>query len=279
MAEAQQEAQTRSQGGAPGGPPPLLPRVIPVLLLRGQGLYKTIRFEKPRYVGDPINVVRIFNDKEVDELVLLDTTATAEGRGPDMEMLAQIAGECFMPLCFGGGLRTVEQIRAVLGLGVEKVALNTAAIEAPELIRRAADVVGSQSIVVAIDVRRRLFGRSRAVIRGGASVTSLDPLELAERAVAQGAGEILLTAIDREGTMAGYDLDLVRRVAGHVAVPVIAHGGAGSIEDLAAAIDAGAAAAAAGSMFVYQGKHRAVLVNVPAPAELRAAFGKHRATA
>lgn len=249
-------------------------RVIPVLLLREGGLVKTTRFRDPVYLGDPINIIRIFNDKEADELVLLDIDATVEGRRPPFDFLAQVTDECFMPLCYGGGVRSVEDVRTIVNLGVEKVALNTIAVERPTFIREAADVVGSSSVVAAIDVKRSRLGRSEVMIRGGRKGTGLDPVRVAVEAERQGAGEILVNSIDRDGTMQGYDTGLIRRVSDAVGVPVIACGGAGSVEHLRDAVVAGGASAvAAGSMFVFQGRHRAVLVNTPGEAELRAAFG------
>ena len=239
-------------------------RVIPILLLRGGGLVKGARFRKHRYVGDPINAVRIFNENEVDELILLDISATAEGRGPNVALISEIASECFMPLCYGGGLRTVEEMRAVLSAGVEKVAVNTAAVEVPGLIRRAVDRFGSQSVVVAIDARRRLFGGYEARVRAGSRGTGRTPVEAACTAAAEGAGELLLTAVDREGTRTGYDLELIRSVSDSVNVPVIAAGGAAGLDDFAQAIGEGhASAVAAGSLFVFQGRHQAVLISYP----------------
>jgi imidazole glycerol-phosphate synthase subunit HisF len=249
-------------------------RVIPVLLLRDGGLVKTVKFKDAVYLGDPINIIRIFNDKEVDELVLLDIDATVEGRRPPFEVIAQVTDECFMPLAYGGGVRQIEDVERLVAMGVEKVAINSYAVERPAFVREAADVVGSSSVVVAIDVRRSRLGRYEVMTHGGKKATGLDPVRFAEEMERQGAGELLVTAIDRDGTMQGYDIGLVRRIADAVGIPIISAGGAGSVADLAAAIrDGGASAAAAGSMFVFQGRHRAVLVNTPGDAELRAAFG------
>ncbi len=248
-------------------------RVIPCLLLRNQGLVKTVRFRDPTYVGDPINAVRIFNDKEVDELVLLDIAAGLEGARPNMRLLAEIAEECFMPLAYGGGLRTIDDIKAVVALGVEKVSINSAAVEDPDLVSRAADAVGSQSVVASIDVKRSLFGKYEVHVRGGRKATGLDPAQFAAAMEKKGAGEIMLNAIDRDGTQKGYDIELIRRVAARVSIPVIACGGAGKVEDFAAAVkEGGASAVAAGSMFVFHGKHRAVLISYPSRAELEKAL-------
>ena len=249
-------------------------RIIPVLLLRGDGLVKTIRFKDPKYVGDPIHAVRLFNDLEVDELTFLDIEASTKGHEPPYERIAEIAGEAFMPICYGGGVTSFEQARRLFKSGVEKIAVTTALIEKPELIREIADTYGEQAVVCGIDVKRDLFGRSRAMIRGGAGKTGMEPLALAERAAQLGAGEILLNSIDRDGTGQGYDLDLIRTVSAAVPVPVIACGGAGELAHMRAAIDAGASAAAAGSLFVYKGPHRAVLINYPSRTVLTELLGK-----
>jgi len=246
-------------------------RVMPCLLLRGWGLVKTVRFQDPTYVGDPINTVRIYNEKEVDELIFLDITATPEKKDPPYQIITEIASECFMPFAYGGGIRTVEQIRHIFGLGVEKIALNTGAFRHPDFVTEAADRFGSQSIVVSIDVKRHVLGRYRVHTCGGRDNTGLDPVTAARQMEAAGAGEILLTSIDRDGTFEGYDIDLIRQVTAEVTIPVIACGGAGSIEDLGEAVHAGGASAvAAGSMVVYQGPHRAVLINFPRKDELQA---------
>jgi cyclase len=252
----------------------LIPRAIPCLLLSGAGLVKTVRFRKPTYLGDPINIARIFNDKEVDELILLDIQATPEGRGPRLEVVASLASECFMPLCYGGGVRTLEEMRALYAAGVEKVAINTRAVEDPLFVRRAAEAFGSQGVVVAIDVGHGWLGGRRVLVRGGRKRTRLDPAEHARRMEEMGAGEVLLTSVDRDGTMAGYDLALVKDVARAVSIPVVACGGAGSVADLGRVVRAaGAAAAAAGSLFVFSGPNRAVLVSYPSPEQLQGVFG------
>lgn len=251
----------------------LLPRVIPVLLLRGRGLVKTVAFRKPVYLGDPVNVIRIFNDKEVDELTLLDIDATPRGRGPDFRLLHEIASECFMPLGYGGGISTVAQVRQLLAIGLEKVVLNARAVEDPSFVRAAADEAGSQSVVVSIDVKRRLFGGQRVVTRSGRVDTGIDPVALAEEMQRRGAGELILNSVDRDGTMKGYDLPLVRRVASAVDIPVVACGGAASAEDFGRAVAEGASAVAAGAMFVFQGPHRGVLISFPSRPELARVFG------
>lgn len=241
-------------------------RVFPVLLLKDGGLVKTIQFRQPKYVGDPLNAVRIFNDKEIDELVILDISAGHANAGPPLALIEQIAGECFVPLCYGGGIRTMQDVQELFRIGVEKVSLNTAAVENPELIREASDRFGSQSIVVSIDVKHDWLRRCRAYVRGGTRCSNMDPVALALQSVQQGAGEILLTSIERDGTGRGYDIELVRSLSAAVNVPVVACGGAATLEDIRAVLrEGGASAAAAGSMFVFHGRHRAVLISFPTP--------------
>lgn len=248
-------------------------RVIPTLLLRGSGLVKTQKFRDPKYVGDPINAIKIFNDKEVDELILLDIAASREGRGPAFSTIEDIASECFMPVAYGGGITTVDEIRRILKTGVEKVVINTAALANPQLVLAAAREFGSQAVIASIDVKRRLLGRYEVYADGGTKATGRDPVEWAKEMESSGAGEIVLNAIERDGTMKGYDIDLLSRVAAAVQVPVIASGGAGSVADFGQAVkEAGVAAVAAGAMFVFHGPHRAVLITYPSQAELSAAL-------
>ncbi|MBI5686982.1 MAG: imidazole glycerol phosphate synthase subunit HisF [Verrucomicrobia bacterium] len=240
------------------------PRIIPVLLLKGEGLVKGTRFKDHKYVGDPINAVRIFNDKNADELFLLDITATQEGRVPSVEMVRRIAEESYMPFGVGGGIRSVAQMRDLLRAGAEKVAINSAAVEMPDLIREGSNNFGRQSITVSIDVKRNWRGQDAVWTHSGARKTGLDVCDWARRAQDLGAGEILLNSIDRDGTGAGYDLPLVRSVADAVEIPVIACGGAGKYEDFLPAVrEAHASAVAAGSLFVFHGPLRAVLINYP----------------
>ncbi len=244
-------------------------RIIPCLLLRNQGLVKTVRFKDPKYVGDPINAVKIFNEKEVDELIFLDITATADGRRPSFKVLSEISSECFMPLAYGGGIRTIDDIQRIFALGVEKAVVNSRAAEDPRFIREAADAFGSQSVVVSMDVKRNFFGRYEVLSHGGRRSTRRDPVGYARQMEEMGAGEIFLNSIDLDGTMKGYDIELIRSVSGAVGIPVIACGGAGKIEDFASAVkNGGASAVSAGSMFVFQGKHRAVLISYPEYREL-----------
>lgn len=248
-------------------------RAIPVLLLKDAGLVKTTKFRSPKYLGDPINIVRIFNDKQVDELLFLDIAATVEGRSPPFDLLAQIASEAFVPFGYGGGVRTIEDMRRLYSIGIEKIAINSHAAERPDFVREAAESFGAQSVVVSIDVRKKLFGRYQVASHGGRRATGREPVEYAQEMEDQGAGEIFLTAIDRDGSMTGYDLNLVRSVTAAVSIPVVASGGAGSLQDLGQVVRrGGASAAAAGSLFVFQGPHRAVLINYPTVEELRATF-------
>ncbi len=247
----------------------LIPRVIPCLLLRNGTLVKTIRFQNASYVGDPTNAIRIYNEKEVDEIIVLDITATMEGKAPSMDVIETFANECFMPLAYGGGIREQQQIKDILRLGVEKVVLNTIAYEKPDFVRAAADSAGSQAIVVSIDAKRKTDGGYQVFARGGREATGRDPLAYAEEMQRAGAGEIFLNSIDQDGTMEGYDLPLVKRVAAAVDIPVIACGGAGKVADFGLAVkEAGASAVAAGSMVVYFGRNRAVLVSFPRRKEL-----------
>lgn len=244
-------------------------RVIPCLLMRNAGLVKTVRFKDARYIGDPINAVRIFNDKEVDELVFLDIAARG---GPDFDLLADIASEAFMPFAYGGGITSIEHVKRLYGLGVEKVVLNTAAADQPQLVSQAAAQAGSSGVVVSIDVRRNWMGKYSVCVEAGTRDLKREPAAYARAMEQLGAGEILLNAIDRDGTMDGYDLELVRGVAEAVSIPVVAAGGAGTLAHLRQAADAGASALAAGSMFVFHGKHNAVLITYPDYEELERLF-------
>jgi cyclase len=247
-------------------------RVIPCLLLLRGGLVKTVKYKKPTYLGDPINTVRIFNDKEVDELVFLDITATNEQRKPPFDIISQIATECFMPLGYGGGIRDIEDVRRILNLGVEKVIINTYAVERPDFVSEAANLAGSSSVVISIDVKKDIWGHYKVFINSGRKNTGLDPVKFAVEMQHAGAGEIILNSIDRDGVMQGYDLELIEKVSAVVNIPVVACGGAGNIQDLVKAVKVGAAAAAAGSMFVFQGQHRAVLISYPSRREITEAF-------
>lgn len=250
-------------------------RVMPCLLLKDGGLVKTIKFKDPGYVGDPINAIRIYNEKEVDELIFLDITATLENREPPYQTLSEIASECFMPVTYGGGIRDVGQIRKILSLGIEKISINSYAVENPDFVQAAADKFGSSTIVVSIDAHRKLFGGYEVYTRGGRKATGFNPVEFAMKMEAKGVGEILLTAIDKDGTQEGYDVELIRSVSNAVGVPVIACGGAGRVDDFRSAVkEGGASACAAGSMVVYFGRNRAVLINFPERKKLEEVLGE-----
>lgn len=239
-------------------------RVIPCLLVRDSGLVKTRRFKDAVYIGDPINAVRIFSDKEVDEIVILDIDASRDRREPNYDLIEEIAGEAFMPMAYGGGIRTLQQITRLIRCGIEKVVVNTAAFESIQVISDASRVFGSQAIVGAIDVKKTVLSGYTAMSHSGSKDAKLDPVDHAIGLVKAGVGEIFINSIDRDGMMNGYDLKLIRKIAEAVNVPVVACGGAGTVEHLNQGInEGGASAVAAGSMFVFHGKHRAVLINYP----------------
>ncbi len=245
-------------------------RVIPALLLSGGSLVKGSKFKKHKYVGDPINAVKIFNEKEVDELIILDVSATKNKHEPDFDLLADIAGEAFMPLGYGGGIQSLKQIEKIFSLGFEKVIINSEAFFAPQLIKDAVEVAGSQSIVVSIDVKKSLFGRYEVYVCNGEKRTKIDPVTYAKRMQDLGAGELFLCSVDREGTAKGYDFELLNKVSSAVDVPVIASGGAGKLDDFSQAInETQVSAVAAGDMFVFHGKHKAVLISYPKYSELK----------
>jgi cyclase len=244
-------------------------RVIPLLLLEDGGLVKTQKFRNPVYVGDPINVVKIFNEKEVDELILLDIRASRRGVEPDFALIESIVSEAFMPVCYGGGVRTVEHAQRVLALGVEKVAINTAAMETPSLVTELSQRFGAQCVVGVVDVERR-FGRHVVYSHSGRTPPERDPVRWAQRLVALGAGELLIQSVDRDGTMSGFDLELLRSMRGAVAVPVVAAGGAGTLDTLLDALRTGSVSAlGVGARFVFFGPHRAVLITYLSGAERR----------
>jgi cyclase len=242
----------------------LRPRIIPCLLVHDGGLVKTVGFKEPKYVGDPINAVKIFNEKEADELIVVDIDATANGVEPNYRMIAQFAAECRMPLCYGGGVRSVEQARRIIGLGVEKVAISAAAQADPALISSVAAAVGSQSVVVVLDVKKNKQGRYEVYTHNGTRATGREPIELAAEMERLGAGEIVLNSIDRDGRMNGYELELIAQVRQRVSVPLTVLGGAGSLKDMEQVIARfGPIGVAAGSLFVFKGVYRAVLINYP----------------
>ncbi len=247
-------------------------RVIPVLLLSEGGMVKTRKFSRPRYLGDPINAVKIFNEKMADELILLDIEATQKGR-IDFDRVEDVVSEAFMPVAYGGGIRSLDQSAELFRRGVEKIVLNTSACEQPRLIAEIAGRFGSQSVVVSIDARKNFWGRTKAYTDGGKKESAFNPVELAMSVEGLGAGEIMLTSIERDGTFEGYDLDLLRSVADKVGIPVIGSGGAARIEDFVEAVaSAGCSAVAAGSMFVFAAKGEGVLITYPTESELQEKF-------
>lgn len=247
-------------------------RIIPCLLLREQGLVKTVTFDKYRYLGDPINAVKIYNDKEVDELIFLDIDATKKRREPDYSFLKKIAEQCFMPLCYGGGVKTVDEAKKIFELGFEKISLNTTAYYDPNTIEKLVELFGSQSIVGSMDIKTNWKGHKLVYTYSGKKCTGMNPIEYAIYLEKLGVGEIFLNSIDYDGKMSGYDYQLINQIADSVAIPIIACGGAGKIDDCKKAIEAGASAAAAGSLFVYWGRNRAVLINYPDADEMNVLF-------
>ena len=246
----------------------LRPRIIPVLLIDDRDLIKTINFKKPTYLGDPVNALKIFNRKGIDEMAVLDISASKKGNEPDFELLTDMASEAFMPLSYGGGIKTLEQVRKLLAIGYEKVVLNTALVEDEQLVRDAVALAGSQSVVASIDAKL-VKGQYRCVICDGTKVIDMSPVDLAKKAQELGVGEIFLNSVDRDGMMSGYDTTLIKSVADAVTIPVTACGGAGGISDLKTALEEGHAhAAAGGSMFVYYGRLKAVLITAPTEQEL-----------
>lgn len=243
----------------------LRPRITPCLLVHKGGLVKTVGFKAPKYVGDPINAVKIFNEKEADELVVLDIDATVNNVEPDYRMIANLAAECRMPLCYGGGIKTPAQAKRIISLGVEKVAISSAAVEHPELIKQIADEIGCQSVVVVLDVKKRLFGKDYDVFTKNARInTKRSVFDLAAEAEELGAGELVINSIDLDGAMKGYDLVLAERIRPAVKIPITILGGAGSLDDIEALIRAcGVIGASAGSLFVFKGVYKAVLINYP----------------
>jgi cyclase len=253
----------------------LRPRIIPCLLVKNKGLVKTINFKEPRYVGDPINAVRIFNEKQVDEIIVLDIDATAEKREPDYKMIENLAAECRMPLCYGGGITTVEQAQKIFSLGVEKVAISSAAIKNPNLISEISKTVGSQSVVVVLDVRKKMFGGYEIFVKNGTTGTGKNPLDFAKLMEELGAGEIVINSIDNDGIMKGYDISLIEKIRNSITLPMTALGGAGSLEHIGDLFKKfKIIGASAGSLFVFKGVYRAVLISYPDEVEKQNLFEK-----
>lgn len=251
----------------------LFPRVVPVLLVSDGYLVKPVRFKGKQYIGDPINAVRIFNEKQVDELFICDIDATVKKTGVNYTLIEEIASEAFMPVGYGGGVASAAEARRITGIGIEKIVLGAAAVIHPETVIEVSQALGSSSTVVSVDVRKRHGATWDNYTGRGRKKTGLSAVDAARRAQDLGAGEVMISSIDRESTFAGYDLPLIEAVSQAVTVPVIALGGAGGYEDFAPALHAGASAVAAGSMFILNGKHRAVLISYPTPQQIRALAG------
>ena len=242
----------------------LRPRIIPSLLVHDKGLVKTVKFKNPKYVGDPINAVKIFNEKEVDELAIFDIDATVFGREPDYGLIEKLANQSRMPICYGGGVKTVEQAQKIFGLGIEKIALSSSIINDPKLISEISERVGSQSVIVVLDIKKKLLGGYEMYTHNGKQSTGIDPITFAVKAQELGAGEIIINSIDKDGLMKGYDLGLIEKVRKNITLPVTVLGGAGSIDHIAELIEKnGIIGASAGSLFVFKGPYKAVLINYP----------------
>lgn len=246
----------------------LRPRIIPSLLVHDNGLVKTVNFKSPKYVGDPINAVKIFNEKEVDELAVFDIDATVLAKEPNYALIEKLANQSRMPLCYGGGVKTVEQAQKIFGLGIEKIALSSAVMQNPKLITEIANRVGSQSVIVVIDIKKKLLGGYEIYINNGKKATGLNPIKFAEEAQKLGAGEIIINSIDQDGVMKGYDMNLIDKITEKLTIPVTVLGGAGSLQDVKKVIDKhGIIGVAAGSLFVFKGAYKAVLINYPTKKE------------
>jgi cyclase len=252
-------------------------RIIPTLLLHDKGLYKTVKYsiKKGKYVGDPINAIKIFNDKGVDELIFLDIDASKEKRGPDFRMLQNIATECFMPVGYGGGITTMEQIKQIFQIGIEKVILNSVLLEDLSLLKNASKAFGAQSIVASVDIKKNLFGKYKVYNSAKQKNSDLDIKKYLESLEENGAGEIYISSVDKDGTFEGYDIELMKDITKDIKVPVIINGGAKEISDFSRAIkECGVSAVSAGSMFVFNGPHKAVLITYPEYEKLEQELGK-----
>lgn len=243
----------------------LYPRIIPCLLVRNKGLVKTVKFKNPKYVGDPLNAVRIFNEKEVDELMVIDIDSTTRGNEPDYKMIQNLAAECRMPLCYGGGIKTVEQAQHIFSLGVEKIAVSSIALDKPEIISQIADRVGNQSVIIVLDVKKKyLINKYEVWTHNGTKNSGLDAVDFAKKCESMGAGEIVVNSIDNDGTMKGYDNTIINTIRDTIHIPMTVLGGAGSLAHIGELIsEHGIIGAAAGSLFVFKGKYKAVLINYP----------------
>lgn len=246
----------------------LRPRIIPSLLIQDNGLVKTVNFKNPKYVGDPINAVKIFNEKEVDELAVFDIDATVLGKEPNYSLIERLANQSMMPLCYGGGVKNIEQARKIFSFGIEKIALSSSIINNPNLITQIADRVGGQSVIVVLDIKKKLLGGYEVYTHNGKKSTGINPLKFVEEAQKLGAGEIIINSIDRDGIMKGYDLELIAKIRERITLPLTVLGGAGSLSDIEKVIDAhGVIGVAAGSLFVFKGPYKAVLINYPTQIE------------
>ena len=251
----------------------LRPRIIPSLLLHDKGLVKTVNFKSPKYVGDPINAVRIFNEKEADELAFFDIDATVLDKEPDYILIEKIANQSRMPLCYGGGVKTVEQAQRIFGLGIEKIALSSAVIQSPQLVTQIADRVGSQSVIVVLDIKKKLLGGYEIYTHNGKQSTGINPITFAKELEQLGAGELIINSIDQDGLMKGYDMNLIDKIAEAISIPLTVLGGAGSISDIEKVIDKhGVIGVSAGSLFVFKGPYKAVLINYPTQSEKNRIF-------
>ena len=251
----------------------LRPRIIPSLLIHDNGLVKTVNFKNPKYVGDPINAVKIFNEKVVDELAIFDIDATVLGKEPNYSLIERLASQSMMPLCYGGGVKTVEQAQRIFSLGIEKIALSSAVLHNPKLITEISDRVGAQSVIVVLDVKKKLLGGYEVYTHNGKKATGINPFKFVEEAQKLGAGEIVINSIDKDGVMKGYDLDLIAKVREKISLPMTVLGGAGSLDDIEKVIDQhGVIGVAAGSLFVFKGPYKAVLINYPTQLEKNKIF-------
>lgn len=251
----------------------LRPRIIPSLLIHDNGLVKTVNFKNPKYVGDPINAVKIFNEKAVDELAIFDIDATVLGKEPNYSLIERLASQSMMPLCYGGGVKTVEQAQRIFSLGIEKIALSSAVLKNPKLITDIAERVGAQSVIVVLDVKKKLLGGYEVYSHNGKKATGINPFKFVEEAQRLGAGEIVINSIDRDGVMKGYDLDLIAKVREKISLPMTVLGGAGSLDDIEKVINShGVIGVAAGSLFVFKGPYKAVLINYPTQTEKNKIF-------
>ena len=249
-------------------------RIIPCLLLHKGGLYKTEKFKKPTYLGDPINAIKIFNEKEVDELMFLDIDASVQNKEPNYKIIEDIASECFMPLCYGGGVKTVEQMKKIYSLGVEKISISSQSILNPLLIKEASSIFGNQSVIVTIDIKKDFWGKKKVFINNGKKNTKLDPLEFIKQVEILGAGEIVINSCDNDGIMQGFDYELLKEIKSNTKVPIIALGGAGNLNHIKEVFEvSNVDAVACGSMFVYQGALKGVLISYPSYEKIQELLG------